>query len=70
MDNYCQSSKPKPVVVKFQCSDGTYARFKATKIVQKPVKVTFYPRKRMWNTYENTNKRTTRQKKPTKRKRI
>ena len=36
----------KPVVVKFQRSDGSYARFEATKIVQKPVKVTFYSRKK------------------------
>lgn len=36
----------KPVIVKFQRSDGSYAKFKATKIVQKPVKVTFYSRKK------------------------
>jgi len=36
----------KPTIVKFRRSDGTIAKFKATKIVKKPVKVTFYSTRR------------------------
>jgi len=40
----------KPVVVQFRRSDGSIARFKATKIIRKPTKVTFfsYGRKDRW----------------------
>ena len=36
----------KPTVVKFRRFDGSIAQFRATKIVKKPVKVTFYIRKK------------------------
>lgn len=36
----------KPVIVKFRRSDGSVARFKATKIIKKPKKVTFYARRK------------------------
>ena len=36
----------KQIYVEFERSDGTIARFKASKIVNKPVKVTFYKRKK------------------------
>ena len=35
-----------PVIVRFERSDGSIAKFEATKIVQKPVKVTFRSRRR------------------------
>jgi len=39
----------KPTVVRFRRSDGTIARFRATKIIRKPVKVSFYStRRRKW----------------------
>ncbi len=38
----------KPTVVQFRRSDGTIARFRATKIVSKPVKVDFYARRRKY----------------------
>jgi len=38
----------KPTVVRFRRSDGSIARFRATKIVSKPKKVTFYARKRRY----------------------
>jgi hypothetical protein len=36
----------KPVIVKFKRLDGSIAKFKATKIVKKPTKVTFYAKKK------------------------
>lgn len=36
----------KPTVVRFRKSDGTIVKFKATKITKKPVKVTFYSKRR------------------------
>jgi len=36
----------KPTIVHFRRSDGTIAKFRATKIVKKPVKVTFYSTRR------------------------
>ena len=36
----------KPIIVRFERSDGSIARFEATEIVQKPVKVTFYSRRK------------------------
>ena len=36
----------KPVVVRFRRSDGSVARFKATKITRKPVRVSFFSRRR------------------------
>ncbi len=36
----------KPTVVRFRRSDGTLVKFKATKIIKKPVKVTFYTTKK------------------------
>lgn len=36
----------KPVIVRFRRSDGSVAEFEATKIVSKPVKVTFYQRRK------------------------
>ncbi len=39
----------KPVIVKFRRSDGSFAKFKATKIITKPKKVTFKARnKKKW----------------------
>lgn len=35
----------KPTVVQFRRSDGSIARFRATRVVKKPVKVTFYSNK-------------------------
>lgn len=36
----------KPVTVNFRRSDGSIARFKATKIIQKPIKISFYTRRK------------------------
>jgi len=36
----------KPTIVRFRRSDGTIARFRATKTISKPVKVTFYSTRR------------------------
>jgi len=36
----------KPTIVRFRKSDGTIAKFRATEIIKKPVKVTFYSRRR------------------------
>lgn len=39
----------KPVFVRFRRSDGSVAKFNATKIVSRPVKVNFFSRrKRRW----------------------
>lgn len=35
-----------PVTVKFRRSDGSIARFRATKIIQKPVRVSFNTRRK------------------------
>jgi len=44
------ATKPvkKPVIVKFRRSDGSIAKFKATKVIRKPTKVTFYARKKRY----------------------
>ena len=44
------ATKPvrKSVIVKFRRSDGSVAKFKATKIVRKPTKVSFYARKKRY----------------------
>ena len=36
----------KPVVVKFKRSDGSVAKFKATKIVKKPKKISFLAKRK------------------------
>ncbi len=36
----------KPVIVRFRRPDGSIVRFRAVKIVKKPVKVTFYSRRK------------------------
>lgn len=36
----------RPVYVEFERADGSIARFRASKIVTKPVKVIFYKRKK------------------------
>jgi hypothetical protein len=36
----------KPTVVRFRRADGSVAKFRATKIIKKPVKVTFYSTKK------------------------
>ena len=38
----------KPTIVRFRKSDGTIAKFKATKIVQKPEKVNFNFKKKRY----------------------
>ena len=38
----------KPVVVKFIRYDGTLAKFKATKFIKKPTKVSFYARRKRY----------------------
>ena len=38
--------KRKVVTIRFRRSDGSIARFRATKIIRRPIKVTFYSRKR------------------------
>ena len=44
------ATKPvkKPVVVKFRRADGSIAKFKATKIVRTPTKVSFYAKKKRY----------------------
>ena len=41
----------KPTIVRFRRSDGSIARFRATKIIRKPVKVNFYVRKKRYKYY-------------------
>ena len=38
----------KPVIVRFRRSDGSVANFRATKIITKPRKVTFYARRKSY----------------------
>ena len=38
----------KPTTVVFRRSDGSIARFRATKIVRRPVKVSFYARRKKY----------------------
>ncbi len=38
----------KPVIVQFRRSDGSIARFRATKIIKKPQKVSFIVRKKRY----------------------
>jgi hypothetical protein len=38
----------KPTIVSFRRSDGSIAKFRATKIVAKPEKVTFYAKRRRY----------------------
>jgi len=45
---YAKKPVKKPVVVKFRRSDGSIAKFKATKIVRKPTKVTFLAKKKKY----------------------
>jgi len=41
-------STRKPVIVKFRRSDGSIAIFRATKIIKKPQKVTFFSRRKRY----------------------
>jgi len=45
---WATKSTRKPVIVKFRRSDGSIAKFRATKIVKKPKKVTFYARRKKY----------------------
>ncbi len=38
----------KPVIVQFRRSDGSIARFPATKIVKRPQKINFFARRRRY----------------------
>ena len=38
----------KPTTVEFRRADGSVARFKATKIIARPQRVTFYARKKRY----------------------
>jgi len=45
---WATKSTRKPVIVQFRRSDGSIARFRATKIIKKPQKVVFYARKKRY----------------------
>ena len=45
---WATKSVRKPVIVKFRRSDGSIAKFKATKIIKKPKKVTFLVRRKKY----------------------
>ncbi len=46
---WATKSVRKPVIVRFRRSDGSVAKFRATKIIKKPQRVTFFSRRRRYD---------------------
>jgi hypothetical protein len=49
LELFCGTKKvKKPITVSFTPSDGSIVRFRATKIINKPTKIKFYPKKKKY----------------------